>query len=156
MMGELIRDNDDNIYDNFSEHVLGYMVEVLHSRNYRACVPKTISKNETLFWKLVNIELLELWISALKNGLSNLPEDDAKLEARLILRSVRELCDEHRGNPEVDDYQQDIIDKALSLGLENEVVHKVINDNVARNLAVDIFWKEVEKRKDEQIRYYTL
>ncbi|MCK9325109.1 MAG: hypothetical protein M0P69_06400, partial [Bacteroidales bacterium] len=57
MMGELIRDNDDNIYDNFSEHVLGYMVEVLHSRNYRACVPKTISKNETLFWKLVNIEL---------------------------------------------------------------------------------------------------
>ena len=83
-------------------------------------------------------------------------EEEAKMEARFILRAVRELCDEHRGNPEVDNYRQDIIDKALSLGLENEVVHKVISDNVARNLAVDVFWKELEKRKEEQIRYYTL
>lgn len=156
MMGEIIRDNDDNIYDNFSDHVLGYIVEVLHSRNYRACAPKSISENERLFWRLVNIELLELWMSALKNGLSDLPPEKANTESKFIMRAIRELCDEHRGKPDVYDYQQDIKDKALSLGLENEVIHKVISDNVARNIAVDIFWKELEKRKEEQIRYYTL
>ena len=31
MMGEIIRDNDDNIYDNFSDHVLGYMVKITQS-----------------------------------------------------------------------------------------------------------------------------
>lgn len=156
MMGELIRDNDDNIYDNFSEHVLGYIVEVLHSRSYRACAPKPVSKNEKLFWQLVNIELLELWVATLKNGLSGLPSDQARVEAKVLLRAIRELCDEHRGNPDVDEYSESITEKALELGLSDEVSQEIIANNVAKNLAVDVFWEELEKKKAEQIRYYTL
>lgn len=154
IMGELIQDADDNIYDNFSEHVLGYIVEVLHSRNYRACAPLTTSANEDLFWKLVNIELLELWISTLRNGVSDLSEDDARLEAKFISRAIRELCDEHRGNPDVEGYKIDIIGKANSFGLISDVVYKIISDNVARNLAVDVFWESIEGTKVSQAEYY--
>ena len=46
------------------------------------------------------------------------------MEARLFSLLFR-LCDEHRGNSEVDNYRQDIIDKALSLGLKMKLYIKL-------------------------------
>lgn len=156
MMGDIIRDVDNNIYDNFSEHVLGYIVEVLHSHNYRAVCPKSISKNEDLFWKLVNIELLELWIATFKNtsGLTGAGADKVPIETKSIQRIIREVAEEFRGKHDLDAIAAVVRDKAQNAGINDAAVCELIVDNVSRNLAVDVFWDDLEKRREEQIRYY--
>ena len=155
IMGEVIQDHDDNIYDNFSEHVLGYIVEILHSNGYRRCVHKCTSQFETLFWRMVNIDLLELWVKTLPYGITGVPQNEASLEAKTISRVIQEVYDEYeRKDLNTDNVEQSIINKLIETGFLDDAVVSIIKSNVVKCLAVNYMLKDIDTRKEEQIKYY--
>jgi hypothetical protein len=154
-MSDLIADNDDNLYDNFSEHVLGYLIEVLMERGYRVCAHKTFSKNEQTFWDLVNLELLENWIKALPSSLVNADTDTAKLEAKGVQRITKEICDGYRGKPlDINSIMGAAKQKVSDFGFKDSVFSDVVVDNVVNSLTVDLYLADVEKRKEDQLKNY--
>ncbi len=156
IMADLIADKDDNIYDNFSEHTLGYLVEVLIAQNYRVCAHSTKSPTEKAFWDLVNLELLESWIGSLPTGLLGTSKESGALEARGIQRLTKEICDLFRGKADFSkSLDAEVTNRVKDFGFAKEEPFKdIIKDNVTNSLAADFYVQEMDKIRDEQIKEY--
>ena len=147
--GQIIADRDDNVYDNFSEHTLGYIVEVLTEGNYRVCAHAKTGALEKAFWDMVNLELLDTWDSIL-GGSINTRENN-----RLIAGTVSSIMNNlSRTTVDVKDlleHTRVALDKVQSLKEEDKLV---VEDNVIKNFAVNVLLDTYDDILDEQIQLY--
>lgn len=153
IMGDLISDVDDNIYDNFSDHVFSYLVEVLAAQDYRVCVHKTNSDNEAAFWKLVNFELKDWWNKQLPNGLFS--NTSGVAENTAINNVITNVANQLRGQS-LDKIHEAAIKACVGADLKNDAYYEIVTSNVQNALAVDKFMPYTITVRDEQIRKYTV
>jgi hypothetical protein len=147
------------LYDRISEHVEGYIVEVLAEQNYRVVSISPADNMEKLFWDLVNIELLEYWVGKFPNGFGTVSADgnSIALEAKGMQSITKEVCNLNRNqNINFAKIHNEINEKITAFGYNTDSAnyYGIIMDNVMGSLAVDYFLKELEVRRDEQIRAY--
>jgi len=151
---------DDNIYDNMSEHVFGYMLEVLVDSNCRCICPQYQSKTEEVFWKLLASEVHDQWNKALPNGLFN-KSKLGPVENSIISRVVAAVVDKYRGL-DLDADVVDLADNAMedirtilkSANSPEQAIVDIVAANVATNLGVDSYCKHMLATRTEQIKTY--
>lgn len=148
---DILADKDDNIYDDLSEHVLGYITEVLVEQNYRVCVQKTRSKMESDFWGLVNVELTELWSKRLPEGLFDTEKDNSASECLFIQKAVKKVCEKFKlaDTAQISAYIDSINPHKGDDGL---ILKNIIVDNAVLSMAVDSYLENLEKIKEDQIK----
>ena len=154
-MSDLISDIDDNLYDNFGEHTLSYLVEVLVDQNYRVCAHATLSKNEQSFWDLVNLELMEYWVKILPTGLLGFSKDTSKFEAKNVQNITKEVCADLAGDKDwygkIGGRVEEIL---VGTGLPSQPFSNIITNNVINSLSLTSFLADKETQRDEQIKNY--
>lgn len=155
IMSDLISDVDDNLYDNFGEHTLSYLVEVLIDQNYRVCAHSTLSKNEQSFWDLVNLELLEYWVKILPTGLMGVSKDASKFEGKNIQNITKEVCKELAGDENWYNKISGRVDEMLTgTGLPTHPFSNIITNNVINSLSLTSFLEDKENQMNAQIKNY--
>jgi hypothetical protein len=153
IMADLIADKDDNLYDNFSDHVFGYIVEVLAAQNYRVCTHTSSGPLEEAFWKLINTELLDYWNKALPDGLFG-NEGKGKIENSMLQKLSLAIADQFRGQENLATMRAEAEKRCIAAGLRESAYVEIVLNNALNGLAVDKFIPYINSIRDEQIKRY--
>jgi len=154
-MADVLGDHDGAMFNNFNEHVLGYIVEVLYAQNYRVCSQTNTSAVEDSFWTLINIELLDMWNDYMVIGV----EDQDQVQRlhkmnRLISKLSNEIALERAEDLDVNAIRSSIHARCTNVGMATEFIEDAILQNVISAIGVNLMWENAQTTCKEQTQKY--
>jgi hypothetical protein len=150
----------DDIFDNFENSVIDYIVSISVVHNYRAVSgPRFFGQAslEDVFYEVLNKKLVNMWNEKLTDGMNDTEKAKLIFQENIIIQNITlmilALCREGSFDIEsdLDTLLNSVLRKYYNIS-NDEYMQDVIRSNILRNLTVDMYIKKVITQETEYLQ----